>query len=277
MSVIAMLSGMEVGDEAAFRYAVSLARRMERPLKGLCALPDPASALLYTTSPYMVGVGGAAMESVQKAQNDLVESWRQMFDKIVAEDGGGIAAQFEHRVALTERAAADAATLADAIVFPRAAGRAGHGLSRAFEHVLMDTGLPVVLAGDAAQTDGPVSVAWDASPQAARALRMHMPLARLAGQVVIAQNPDDLVNPEAHPSADPTALAAWLGERDIKAETADFSGEVGEGLLALAAQKGASTLVAGAYGHSRAGEFFFGGATRTLLNAETAPTLALIH
>ncbi len=274
MSVTAMLTGSETLDEIALKQALSLATRLQVPLVGLCALPDPSSALLYTTSPYMIGVGGAAMDSVLAAQNEVVAGARDMFERIAA---GVEDARFEHRTDLTERAAADAATLSDAIVFPHPAGKASHPLARAFEHVLMDARLPVYLSGDEVVESGPALIAWDGSPQVARAVRLQERLIRMAGTVVVAQNPDDLKERSDRPSASIDALGDWLKRRGVSVESASFKGDVAEGLCQLAKERKAQMVVAGAYGHSRAGEFLFGGATRGLLRAEEAPALALVH
>ena len=274
MSVTAMLTGSEAPDEIAVKQALSLATRLQVPLVGLCALPDPSSALLYTTSPYMIGVGGAAMDSVYAAQNEVVAGAREMFERVTA---GAEGARFEHQTELTERAAVDAATLSDVIVFPRPAGRASHPLARAFEHVLMDAGLPVYLSGEKLAESGPVVVAWDGSPQVARAVRMQERLIRMAGTVVVAQNPEDLGDREGRRAASVDALGNWLKHRGVNVETAEFKGDVADGLCQIAKDRSAQMVVAGAYGHSRAGEFLFGGATRGLLRAEDAPALALVH
>lgn len=274
MSVTAMLTGSEQLDELAVKQALSLSTRLQVPLLGLCALPDPSSALLYTTSPYMIGVGGTAMDSVRNAQDEVISGAREMFERVTA---GAGSARFEHRTDLTERAAVDAAALSDAVVFPRPAGTSSHPLARAFEHVMMDARLPVYLTGTAPAESGPALIAWDGSPQAARAVRMQERLVRMAGTAVIAQNPDDLGERSERASSSVDELADWLKHRGVSVETASFTGEVAEGLLQLAADRQTQMIVAGAYGHSRAGEFLFGGATRGLLRADEAPALALVH
>ncbi len=277
MAVTCMIGGNEAGDTLALEFGLALARRLNAPLRALAALPDAGTALIYATSPYMIGVGGAAVDQVRKAQDQLVAGWREMYDKVVAAAGEGVDAQFEHYEALTEQAAARAATLSEALVFPRAAGGSGHTLSSAFEHVMMNARLPMVLAGTRNQPDGPVMVAWDGSDEAARSVRFHLPLIRSADRVIIAQNPTDIGGDMLQPPADAASLATWLSRQGIASETQTFDGPVGQSLLELSETHGISTLIAGAYGHSRAGEFLFGGATRTLTHADAAPALALCH
>jgi len=60
----------------------------------------------------------------------------------------------------------------------------------------------------------------------------------------------------------------------VKAEAAHTAGgEIpdGQAVLSYAADIGADLIVAGAYGHSRAREFIFGGVTQTLLREMTVP------
>lgn len=277
MTVTCMIGGSTPGDRAQLDYAISLARRMGTGLQGLCAFPDPSTALVYATSPYMIGVGGAAIEGVQKAQAKLTDECREMFHKACAEAAGDVATAFDAQSETADRAAVRAATLADAIVFPRAAGKAEHVLTEAFERVMMGASLPVILAGNDPDVTGAALIAWDGSPQAARAVRLHEGVLRTVGRAVIAQNPDDLGDLAQNPSARPDALSDWLGTRGIESSTADFTGPIAKGLIGLAGEQGCELIVSGAYGSSRAGEFLFGGATRGLLRADKAPALALAH
>jgi nucleotide-binding universal stress UspA family protein len=63
----------------------------------------------------------------------------------------------------------------------------------------------------------------------------------------------------------------------VKSHVIEADGQDGKLLLEAAAGLGASLFVAGAFGHSRAREFVFGGATRTFLNTTTSPALLLAH
>jgi len=73
------------------------------------------------------------------------------------------------------------------------------------------------------------------------------------------------------PAAD---IALHLARHGVKAEAAHTAGgEIpdGQAVLSYAADIGADLIVAGAYGHSRAREFIFGGVTQTLLREMTVP------
>lgn len=278
MTVISMFSMLGPEDEAGLRYAAGLAIRLDRPLKAICALPDPAMTYAYTGPEFGAGLNVFTVGQVTEAQEQLIAESKDAFERIMADVGlTGSRATFEHRVGLPERIAADAATLADAIVFPRPATQSGHGLSRALEFVLMDAALPVIVAGTSGRENGPILIAWDGSEQAARAVRGHAELIERLGHVAIAQNRKDVKEKGRGDADEPGSLEAWLKDRGVASETHAFEGKVGEGLLALADKLGAEMIVAGAYGHSRTGEFFFGGVTRTLMKAENVPALALCH
>lgn len=278
MTVTCMIGGAGPIDRAAIDYACSLARRLNQPLEGICAFPDPTTALIYATSPYMIGVGGPALDHVREAQDKLIDECSLMFKDATDQAGLGETARFRNEVAMPARISVSAATLSEAIVFPHTAGCGDHMLSEAFERTMMDSALPVVLAPREINETGRALIAWDGSPQAARAVRLHLSLLKMMDEIIIAQNPDDMDGRATdNPAARPDALADWLMARGLSHEMVQFSGGVASGLLDAAARHRCEMIVSGAYGSSRAGEMLFGGATRGLLRSETAPALALTH
>jgi len=104
-----------------------------------------------------------------------------------------------------------------------------------------------------------------------------LPLLRAFGDVIIAQNTDDLNKDPQREIAAPEALVEWLVLQGISSRVMEIEGEVSSGLLAMAKGTGACMILAGAYGHSRLAERIFGGTTRRLLTADNAPALALAH
>lgn len=216
-----------------------------------------------------------SIEPIIELQKELLETAQGAFDDVINCGAHGVISKFVHEVNTPERAAADAATLAEAVVFPRSAAHGGEPLSSAFNDVLLHSRLPVVLAGSEDMQAGPVIIAWDGSDGAARAVRFFLPIIRAMRKVVIAQNQSDLRNDDFRTAANPARLIKWLGQGGVQAETAELEGGVGTGLLALAKGNEASMIVAGAYGHSPLAERVFGGTTRRLLEAKDAPMLAL--
>jgi nucleotide-binding universal stress UspA family protein len=110
---------------------------------------------------------------------------------------------------------------------------------------------------------GPAVVAWNGSFEAANAMRFVLPLLKQASAVHIVTVEDQ--KDTAFPSV---AASEYLSRHGIPTELhtqkAD-SKSVGEALIASAQMLKASYLVMGAYGHSRAREYLFGGVTRHML------------
>ncbi len=275
MSIVAVLQGSSETDTLTTLSALAMARHLNLPLTGLCALPDPQSALMVVATPESAGLSAAAATSLVELQKNLLAAAEGAFRDVVSAGAHGIECTFVHQVGTAEAAAASAATLAEAIVFPRSAARSAEPLSVAFDHVMMDARLPVVLAGAKPFTPGPVIIGWDGSNGAARAVRFHLPLITSFGEVIIAQNRKDAERDGARPGSAPGSLSDWLRRKGASARSESLEGEVASSLLALASGVGATMVVAGAYGHSRIGERLFGGTSRRLLQAEESPALAL--
>lgn len=275
MSIYAVLQGSFETDRQTTLSALTMARQLKRPLKGLCALPDPQAALMVVSTPESAGMSAAAAQSVMEMQKEILDSAEKAFRSVADSAGQGIESTFVQQVATVENAAASAATLAEAIVFPRSAARSGEPLSIAFDHVMMDERLPLVLSGHKEYETGPAIIGWDGSSGAARAVRLHAPLISAASEVIIAQNRKDAERDGARPHMSMDTLEEWLGYRGIKTRSENLEGQVAGGLLTLAASAGATLIVAGAYGHSRLGERLFGGTSRRLLEADDSPALAL--
>jgi nucleotide-binding universal stress UspA family protein len=275
MSIVAMLQGSSKTDALTTQSALAMARQLKLPLIGLCALPDPQSALMLVSTPEAAGLSAAATTSLIQMQKEMLVAAEAAFRDAVTRDAHGLETTFVHQVATAEASAASAATLADAIIFPRSAAKSGEALSVAFDHVMMDARLPVVLASDKPFNPGPVIIGWDGSNGAARAVRFHAPLIAAFGDVIIAQNHKDAERDGARPDIAPGSLADWLQRKGASPRLESLDGEVAGALLSLAERSGAPLIVAGAYGHSRLGERLFGGTSRRLLESGSGPALAL--
>lgn len=143
------------------------------------------------------------------------------------------------------------------------------------EYVLLNCVCPVLvvpsvgLAGDIGKR---VTVGWNGSANAARAVMSAIPLLReaeLVNLVVYNAEADSQLHGE-QPGAD---MAAFLARHGIKVELTarDATSDAGNALLAHAENRGSDLIVMGAFGHSRFRELVFGGATRSALSASTLP------
>jgi nucleotide-binding universal stress UspA family protein len=82
--------------------------------------------------------------------------------------------------------------------------------------------------------------------------------------------------PAGHGGLPDAAIARHLARHglDVEAQPVETDAmEVGEALLAFAAERACDLLVMGAYAHSRMRELVLGGATRTVLKKMTLPVL----
>lgn len=144
--------------------------------------------------------------------------------------------------------------------------------------LVLSCGRPVLLIPyvGAGKTLGQrVVVAWDASREAARAVRDALPiLAKATSVKVVSVNPRPAdFGHGGDPGAD---IALYLARHGVnvdvqRIETRDL--DVGNALLSHVAAESADLLVMGGYGHSRLREVMLGGATRTILHDMTVPVL----
>jgi nucleotide-binding universal stress UspA family protein len=120
-----------------------------------------------------------------------------------------------------------------------------------------------------------IAVAWNGSPEAIRAIHAARPLLARAGRVVVLSGTPRkaLTEIDWKPQFD---LGVYLRRHGVHAEERRLLAsdeEAGPALLAAAAEVGAGLLVMGAYGRTRFSEWFFGGATRHVLNHADIPVV----
>ncbi len=138
---------------------------------------------------------------------------------------------------------------------------------------LFHSGRPVLMCPPAAtppaSLGGRVSLAWNGSAEASRALAQCMPILRTADSVVILSNGSD-----AGPGTSADDLVRYLSLHGVTAETETFgSGKVGRELLAASSAAGADLMIMGAYGDSHERETIFGGNTQTIVDTATTPVV----
>jgi nucleotide-binding universal stress UspA family protein len=116
-----------------------------------------------------------------------------------------------------------------------------------------------------------VLLAWNASPQAARAVAAALPFLTHAARVVVMAVGN---GPEPEPSADQLARSlAWHGVAAEAGHVEQGSGRVRDILLAQAKELRVDLLVIGAYSHSRMRQIVFGGVTEHMLDHAHLPVL----
>lgn len=143
------------------------------------------------------------------------------------------------------------------------------------DYVVLNSPRPVLVipsSGACATLGQRVTVGWNGSAEAARAIASAIPLLQGAAQVDLvvfdAAAEDGLHGDE--PGADMALYLARHGvPTEVHARAAALPG--GQSLLAFALERSADLIVMGAYGHSRFRETLLGGMTRDLLAASTIP------
>jgi nucleotide-binding universal stress UspA family protein len=146
------------------------------------------------------------------------------------------------------------------------------------EEVTLASGRPSLVIpyiGPAATLGQRVTVAWDASREAARAVNDALPILKRAQAVgVVSVNPSDA--PFGHGEQPGADIALHLARHGIKVEVQRIESrdiDVPNIILSHIADQSSDLLVMGAYGHSRLREFVLGGVTRTILHDMTVPVL----
>lgn len=143
------------------------------------------------------------------------------------------------------------------------------------DYVALHAPSPVLVlpyAGPFSADFGRVMIAWNASPESARAVRQALPFLARASEVEIAAFEPDKGEGAALGGPE---VALFLARHGIKVtlRQAHADGDVAAALLARAGACQADLLVMGCYGHSRFRETVLGGVSRTVLHGMTVPTL----
>lgn len=166
----------------------------------------------------------------------------------------------------------------DLIVVQQANPQEGSGSLANVEALLFESGRPVLFvpyATGVRPAFNKVLVAWNGTQQAARAVFDALPFIRSAAEteILMLDADDDWHQDRAVAGVD---IASSLARHGAKVTyTSEMSGHigVGEAIENRIIEGGADLLVMGAYSQSWLKEFFFGGATRTLLKSMPTATL----
>ncbi len=118
-----------------------------------------------------------------------------------------------------------------------------------------------------------IAVAWNGTPESVRAMHAALPLLKRAERVTLLHG--EFVDPfVTFTQIPPMDVDAYLGRHGVKFEKRKLEASddrAGEALLSMAGQAHADLLVMGAYGRTRFSEWFFGGATRHVLEHAAIP------
>jgi nucleotide-binding universal stress UspA family protein len=262
----------EQAAEAPLRVAAKVADKFNATLIGLSALG---------VRPAFVAEGVVIDEPLTQAQIQGLEEKLAEKETWFRATAGGDQRRREWRSALDIPidVLAREARGADLIVI--AGTRAPGDVYNTIEAstAILKVGRPtlVVPAGAGSLAADHIVIGWKDTREARRAVQDALPFLHEATRVTIAEICASGEEDEANKHLDD--VARYLGRHRIKASPKIIlqrQGPAASQLLALAATEGADLLVTGAYGHSRLGEWIFGGVTRDLL-ATSATCCLMSH
>jgi nucleotide-binding universal stress UspA family protein len=282
-----MPAGQPDHADSAIQAAFLVAKRFAGHVHGLHVLPDladPATHGLIATRMSLEAASSDLRKFKSSAERELQRQsseLKRLFETAAARAGatiqsapdpaGRLSASWQEVTGFESELVGRLGRIFDMTVIARRGPRgSSHDTVQA---ALLDTGRPMLLAPPAvpAILGDTVLLAWNASPQAARAVASALPFLQKATRVVVMSVG---TGPEPAPSANELAHAlAW---HDIAAQArhlAQGSRRVRDILLAEAKAMAADLLVIGAYSHSRMRQVVFGGVTEHMLDHAELPVL----
>jgi nucleotide-binding universal stress UspA family protein len=143
------------------------------------------------------------------------------------------------------------------------------------EGALFDSGRPVLVIPyiqSAGLNLAHVTVCWDGSRSAARAVNDAMPFLARAQAIDVVTVTGEKHKPQPLQNVN---IAKHLARHGLSVELRTIAGsnvDVANAILSDAADRATDLIVMGGYGHSRLREFILGGATRGILQSMTVPT-----
>lgn len=136
--------------------------------------------------------------------------------------------------------------------------------------LVVSAGRPVLVCppGRAYLGKSPILVAWKDSRESRRAIIDALPLMQRSGDVLIVEASPDTDTSSAVARIEDVARALARHGVQARSEVVEQQRRASEAIMTRADQLGAELIVAGGYGHTRLGEWAFGGVTRRLLEQD---------
>jgi nucleotide-binding universal stress UspA family protein len=269
------LQGNE-SDISLITATLALAHGLNGQVTTIYAQSDPIDMLAW---PADGGFATASASLIEAAQSGNDEAWAAEEARVLAIAKHEPRLTIERLIGRPELQIAKRGTLCDVAVFSCESARGKTGVSTVFTALLMDAYAPVlIMRGGAKPKFGKVAIAWDGGLEVSRSAKAALMFLNAASSIVIIQSGDNL--DEFNKSlSDPSRLVAWLARHNLAAtlETVPDSKDASSDILSACSALNVDLLVCGAFGHSRAREFIFGGVTRTLIKTTTSPSLFLCH
>ncbi len=288
MEIRTILAAVSGGGASAgvIELACRLAHRFDSHLEALHARPDPREMVAAAADGFATPLSGDIIEQAMRDAADMAAAARRIFDAALARHALPLreappppgtdpallrqaSACWRETTGYGATTVADRARLFDLLILGRSGRVVDQPYSDAIEEALLASGRPVLIA----PTEPPkvlgetIALAWNDSPESARALAGAMPFLRAAHAVHVLSIGET-------GAGELVRQLGWYGVR-ATADAVDRVEHVGPGelLLAAARDRAADLLVMGGYGHAPWRELLFGGATRQVIGASLLPLL----
>ncbi|NIJ09315.1 nucleotide-binding universal stress UspA family protein [Sphingomonas vulcanisoli] len=267
MKTILLLVHDDAGQEARYQGAVALAHLLDAHLHcvDVAVVPDAVG----DTAAFVDGGLMLAEERTRESLNKTQLTLRL--------DTEGVRYDWIDTYGLVRQSIGIHAALIDLIVLSTdAMGTFVPWMKEVIGDLLVELGKPILVmppAADGLKADGRAMVAWDGSRDADAALRAAMPILQHAESVTLVYADDNSLRIPVKTAVD------YLKLHGVEATIRTLHGryERAGSVLVKEARHGLyDYAVMGGYGHSRALETLFGGATRTMLAKSPIPVL-LVH
>ena len=281
-TVLAPISAPEVGS-SILATAFQLARAFDAHVDVLHVRPDPRGLVPYTGE----GMDGSMIEEImdvtEREGGEREIRTREMFDGFAAENGirvadrpdkgPGVSMSWNSAVGREDEVVATRGRIYDIIAVGRPVKDAPLPSPITLEAALLDTGRPILVAPpEAGEGLGKsIAIAWEGSPEAARAIADAIPLLEKAETVTVLSAKAAQVAP-----IDAEDLRRRLTWHGIEVTIQNFEAqpsELGAAFIEQSAKAGADLLIKGAYSQSRLRQLILGGRTRHILAHARIPVL----
>jgi nucleotide-binding universal stress UspA family protein len=257
---------LDIKSDARVRLAAELADRFTSTLIGIsaCILPPyPAEGAYFVTR-----------EFVEQERLDILAALQRTEASFRAAAGGNGSKsewlEWRSAIGVPETFVVSQARSADLVILGQASSPID--ISRCLDPgtVVLRLGRPMLVVPPGIDTlrAERILIGWKDSRESRRALQDSLPLLHEAKSVAIVEVCDDSMEAAARQHVED--VAHYLRRRRISVGSASVGvakHSIADHLIDLARVEGADLIVTGAYGHSRLGEWIFGGVTRELLTS----------
>ncbi|MEX2455279.1 MAG: universal stress protein [Rhodospirillaceae bacterium] len=270
-------------SRSALHTALLIAQRSDAHIEALHVRADPRGLVPYTGE----GMDGSMIEEImevtEREGSERAVQTKAMFDAFctqhslrvsdISSGDAGVTASWSELSGREDEIVALRGRLYDLIVVGRPVADQPLPSPITLEAALHDTGRPILVAPPQPpdSVGRHVAIAWEASPEAARAIAVSIQALAGADRVTV-------LSAKISPPMvlDPKDLVDRLKWHGIDATIHEFDAaptELGAAFLAQSAAVGADLLVKGAYSQSRLRQMVLGGRTRHILNHAMIPVL----